>query len=119
MESLFCDKRNLGPIFLLIQITLKGFPEGFLVRLMIGVTKDPSKRIINVTFLSKRTRLKCFPYFQEIPLKCFKTFTITKVLMNSVLRVETIKLGILKPPEKSVKTFGCPFSFLAVDCKKY
>ena len=34
------------------------FLEGFLVRLMIGITKNPSRRIINVTFLSKRTRLK-------------------------------------------------------------
>ena len=32
--------------------------EGFLVRLMIGITKNPFRRIINVTFLSKRTRLK-------------------------------------------------------------
>ena len=32
--------------------------EGFLVRLMIGISKNPSRRIINVTFLSKRTRLK-------------------------------------------------------------
>ena len=31
--------------------------EGFLVRLMIGITKNPSRRIINVTFLIKRTRL--------------------------------------------------------------
>ena len=31
--------------------------EGFLVRLMIGITKNPSRRIINVTFLSRRTRL--------------------------------------------------------------
>ena len=32
--------------------------EGFLVRLMVGLTKNLSRRIINVTFLSKRTRLK-------------------------------------------------------------
>ena len=32
--------------------------EGFLVRLMIGITKNPSKRITKVTFLSKRTRLQ-------------------------------------------------------------
>ena len=38
----------LGPIFLLIQITLKGFPEGFLVRLMIGLTTNPLRGINTV-----------------------------------------------------------------------
>ena len=66
----------------------------------------------------KITVSKCFPYFREIPLQCFKTFTISEVLMNSVLRVETIKLGILKPPEKSIKNFCLLLSFLAVDWKK-
>ena len=32
--------------------------KGFLVIPIISLTKNPSKRIINVTFLSKRTRLK-------------------------------------------------------------
>ena len=31
--------------------------EGFLVRLMIGITKNPSRRIINVTWMSKRMGL--------------------------------------------------------------
>ena len=46
-------------MFLLLKkVTLMILLEGFLLRLMIGITKNPSRRIINVTFLSKRTRLK-------------------------------------------------------------
>ena len=37
-------------------------------------------------FRIKITETKLFSCFQEIPLQCFKTFTISEVLMNSVLK---------------------------------
>ena len=49
---------KLSLVLLLKKVTLMILLEGFLVRLMIGITKNPFRRIINVTFLSKRTRLK-------------------------------------------------------------
>ena len=45
-------------VLLVNQITLMILLEGFLVRLMIGITKNPSRRIINVICLTKRTRLQ-------------------------------------------------------------
>ena len=45
---------NLSLILLVIQVTLMILLEGFLVRL----TKNPSRRIINVTWMTKRTRPK-------------------------------------------------------------
>ena len=47
----------LGPIFLLIQIALMILLEGFLVIPIISLTKNPSRRIINVTWMSKRMGL--------------------------------------------------------------
>ena len=51
---------NLSLVLLIKKVTLMILLERFLVRLMIGINKNPSRRIINVTFLSKRTRLKWF-----------------------------------------------------------
>ena len=44
--------------FLPIQITLMILLEGFLVRLMIGITKNPSRRIIIGQDLSRKIGLK-------------------------------------------------------------
>ena len=46
-----------SPIPLHIQVTLMILLEGFLVRLMIGITKNPSRRIINVIWMTKRIGL--------------------------------------------------------------
>jgi hypothetical protein len=45
---------SLGPIFLFIQIALMILLEGFLVRPMIGITKNPSRRIINVIGMGRK-----------------------------------------------------------------
>ena len=45
-------------VFLVIQIAFMILLEGFLVRLMIGITKNSSRRIINATWMSKRMGLK-------------------------------------------------------------
>ena len=45
---------DLGPIFLLKLRPLMILLEGFLVRLMIGLTKNPSRRIINGLGLSRK-----------------------------------------------------------------
>ena len=47
---------GLSLVLLLKKVPLMIILEGFLVILMIGITKNPSRRIINGTFLSKRTR---------------------------------------------------------------
>ena len=49
----------LSPILLLIQVTLMILLEGFLVISIFSLTKNPSRRIINVTWRSKRMGLKC------------------------------------------------------------
>ena len=45
--------------------------EGFLVRLMIGITKNPSRRIINVTWMSKRMGLQT-PQYLSVQSKLAK-----------------------------------------------
>ena len=47
----------LSLVLLLIQITLMILLEGFLVIPIVSLTKNPSRRIINVIWMSKRTRL--------------------------------------------------------------
>ena len=44
----------LGPIFLLIQITLMILLKGFLVRPIISLTKNPSRNPFNVIWMSRK-----------------------------------------------------------------
>ena len=44
-------------VLILKKVTLMILLERFLVRLMIGITKNHIRGIIKVTFLTKRTRL--------------------------------------------------------------
>ena len=48
---------KLSLVLLLKKVTLMILLEGFLVIPIISLTKNLSKRVINVTFLSKRTKL--------------------------------------------------------------
>ena len=41
--------------------------EGFLVRLTIVITKSPSRRVINVISMTKKTRLEYVNSLQNLP----------------------------------------------------
>ena len=48
---------HLGLVFLVIKITLKRFLEEFLVRLLVSLTKNPSRNRFNVISMTKKTML--------------------------------------------------------------
>ena len=101
--------------------------EGFLVRLMIGITKNPSRRIINVTWMSKRMGLQT-PQYLSVQSKLAKIsegfkreicgFVEKKCKHSLYIRrffvVRCIcKLSIGGPPKKCRKT-SFPSYFLLV-----
>ena len=48
---------HLDLAFLPIKITLKQFLEGFLERLLVNLTKNPSRNCFNVILITKKPRL--------------------------------------------------------------
>jgi hypothetical protein len=54
--------------------------EGFLVRLKIDITKNPSRRIINVTWMSKRMGLYADPQHKKYLINFGLYFVIPAVV---------------------------------------
>ena len=62
MNKLSGPKLNFSWVFLVIQITLMIELERFLVRPIVSLTKNPFRRIINVIWMIKNTRIYCLIY---------------------------------------------------------
>ena len=76
-------RSRLKPSFLVIKITLKRFLEGFLVRLLVILTKKFSRNRFNVILMGKKTN-------QEMPLLVTKVKMKNKSTYKSRIRKRTL-----------------------------
>ena len=69
-----------------MEVAEKLILEGFLVRLMIGLTKNSSRRIINLTWMSKKIGLK-FKISKSIGYPCY--FVYFKTLCRNMYYIKS------------------------------